>query len=147
MMSLPNRVHAVVELNVGLAAPADHYVAQPRLLQPHRILETAMRAFDVDLEGVNANVTREVNRETKHVSRCGLRMQAGRLRQISTANTDPLKCSVTQPLSPAAQVRMSRGNVAQADADPQNARQTAGRSEDTLQLAERNAFSDVLQIS
>jgi len=48
--------HAVVELNVGLAAPADHNISKAGLLQPDRVGEAAPWAINFDLELIDVNV-------------------------------------------------------------------------------------------
>ena len=48
--SLSHRVHAVVELDVRLAAPADDHVTEPGLLEPDGIGELASGTIDLHLE-------------------------------------------------------------------------------------------------
>jgi hypothetical protein len=68
MMSLPNRIHAVVQLNIGFAAATNDYIPQPCLPQPDRILERALRALDVDFERIEADFSFELDGQLHQAS-------------------------------------------------------------------------------
>jgi hypothetical protein len=64
--ALSHRVHAIIELDVRLATPADDHVTEPGLLEPDGIGELASGTIDFHLELVEIDLSLDSCFDSEH---------------------------------------------------------------------------------